>query len=90
MHKCVCAYITDVLLSSSESLHLRSVRDHAEATPLTLLKVLLILHLKRETQGERECERETERESERDTKGKRARERHPGRESERDMHREGE
>ena len=71
----VCAYITDVLLSSSESLHLRSVRDHAEATPLTLLKVLLILHLKRETQGERESAKERQRGRVRETHTKEVRER---------------
>lgn len=41
----VCTYVTDLLLSPSESLHLRSVGHDAEAAAFTLLKVLLVLHL---------------------------------------------
>lgn len=45
----MCAYVTDVLLCPPQTLQLWSVRHHAEATPLTLLKVLLVLDLETKT-----------------------------------------
>lgn len=57
---CVCSYVADLLLSPSESLHLRSVGHDAEPSTFALLKVLLILHLQ-EKQRERNasCQRDS-------------------------------